>query len=257
MTEACHGSLWVHGLTSLWMLMATMFAGFGIAMLCAVGLRHRLLSGAASLLVPLSALASSAGMRWAVENSSPLLVLSFLCFSFFAVGALSLDHIRKILDEELRKESERAERKRRANADPLAAVLRGEPFAAAREAGGTTSGEHTVRDEKPEVGPVKSVLRRVTLPEKVDPESVLRGVAVALSGGGHRATLFGLGALLYMARAGVNRSVTQISSVSGGSLTNGLVAQRCSRRGRIPRRARRPERSQYRSVRRGMPVLSG
>ena len=31
----------------------------------------------------------------------------------------------------------------------------------------------------------------------------------------------------------------------------------CSRRGRIPKRAQRPEQSQYRSVRREMPVLSG
>jgi predicted acylesterase/phospholipase RssA len=190
-------SLEIHGLISLSMLFAGMIAGIGVAMLCAVGLRHRLLSGTAFLLVPLSALASSAGVRWmVVELSSPFLVLSFICLSSFAVGALSLDRTRKFLNEALLWEERNAERKQ------------------AREAAGTTSGEHnakaTVRDEKPEVDPV---------------ESVLRGVAIALSGGGHRATLFGLGALLYMARAGVNRSVTQISSVSGGSLTNGLVAQ--------------------------------
>jgi hypothetical protein len=51
------------------------------------------------------------------------------------------------------------------------------------------------------------------------------GIGVALSGGGHRATLFDLGALLYLADAGKNRDVTSISSVSGGSLTNGYVAQ--------------------------------
>lgn len=49
--------------------------------------------------------------------------------------------------------------------------------------------------------------------------------AVALSGGGHRAALFGLGVLLYLADAGRHRSVTSITSVSGGSLTNGYVAQ--------------------------------
>jgi hypothetical protein len=48
---------------------------------------------------------------------------------------------------------------------------------------------------------------------------------VALSGGGHRAALFGLGVLLYLADAGKNRSVTSVASVSGGSLTNGYVAQ--------------------------------
>jgi len=46
---------------------------------------------------------------------------------------------------------------------------------------------------------------------------------VALSGGGHRATIFGLGALLYLVDAGLNRSVMAISSVSGGSILNGFV----------------------------------
>ena len=50
-------------------------------------------------------------------------------------------------------------------------------------------------------------------------------VAVSVSGGGHRATLFALGALMYLVDAGVNTRVTSIASVSGGSLTNGLVGQ--------------------------------
>ena len=50
-------------------------------------------------------------------------------------------------------------------------------------------------------------------------------IGVALSGGGHRAALFGLGALLYLVDAGKNREVASIASVSGGSLTNGFVAQ--------------------------------
>lgn len=52
-----------------------------------------------------------------------------------------------------------------------------------------------------------------------------RSIAVALSGGGHRATLFTLGALMYVVDAGRGRDVTSIASVSGGSLTNGFVAQ--------------------------------
>jgi NTE family protein len=48
---------------------------------------------------------------------------------------------------------------------------------------------------------------------------------VALSGGGHRATLFGIGVLQYLADAGVNREVVSISSVSGGSIANGFVGQ--------------------------------
>ena len=50
-------------------------------------------------------------------------------------------------------------------------------------------------------------------------------VALAFSGGGHRASLFALGVLLYLTEAGKNREVTSVSSVSGGSLTNGFVAQ--------------------------------
>lgn len=53
----------------------------------------------------------------------------------------------------------------------------------------------------------------------------MAGIGVALSGGGHRAALFGLGVLLYLVDAEKNREVTSIASVSGGSLTNGVVAQ--------------------------------
>ena len=50
-------------------------------------------------------------------------------------------------------------------------------------------------------------------------------LAVSMSGGGHRATLFVLGALMYLVDANANAHVTSIASVSGGSLTNGLVGQ--------------------------------
>jgi hypothetical protein len=50
--------------------------------------------------------------------------------------------------------------------------------------------------------------------------------AVAVSGGGHRAALFGLGALLALAQTKVNTRVTSIASVSGGSLTNAAIATR-------------------------------
>ena len=49
-------------------------------------------------------------------------------------------------------------------------------------------------------------------------------IAIALSGGGHRAALFGLGALLYLIDAGKGPEVACVSSVSGGSMTNGAVA---------------------------------
>jgi predicted acylesterase/phospholipase RssA len=50
-------------------------------------------------------------------------------------------------------------------------------------------------------------------------------IGVAMSGGGHRAALFGLGVLLYLADAGKNGEVSSIASVSGGSLANGYVGQ--------------------------------
>lgn len=53
----------------------------------------------------------------------------------------------------------------------------------------------------------------------------MAGISVALSGGGHRAALFGLGALLYLVDAGKNSEVSSIASVSGGSLTNAYIAQ--------------------------------
>jgi NTE family protein len=43
-------------------------------------------------------------------------------------------------------------------------------------------------------------------------------LGVALSGGGFRATVYGLGALLYLVDSGLNKQVTSISSVSGGSI---------------------------------------
>lgn len=50
-------------------------------------------------------------------------------------------------------------------------------------------------------------------------------IAIALSGGGYRASLFGLGVLLYLVDAQKNREVTSIASVSGGSITNAYIAQ--------------------------------
>jgi predicted acylesterase/phospholipase RssA len=54
-----------------------------------------------------------------------------------------------------------------------------------------------------------------------------RHVAVALSGGGHRAGLFSLGALLYLVDAGKGPEIATVSSISGGSITNGYVGLSC------------------------------
>ncbi len=49
-------------------------------------------------------------------------------------------------------------------------------------------------------------------------------IGIALSGGGCRAAVFGLGVLLCLADIGDNRRVSAISSVSGGSILNGFLA---------------------------------
>jgi predicted acylesterase/phospholipase RssA len=54
-----------------------------------------------------------------------------------------------------------------------------------------------------------------------------RDLGIALSGGGHRASLFALGALLYLVDSRANERVATICSVSGGSVTNAFVAQEC------------------------------
>jgi predicted acylesterase/phospholipase RssA len=50
-------------------------------------------------------------------------------------------------------------------------------------------------------------------------------IGVAMSGGGHRAALFAAGAMMYLVDAGKNVDMTSVASVSGGSLTNGFIAQ--------------------------------
>jgi predicted acylesterase/phospholipase RssA len=49
-------------------------------------------------------------------------------------------------------------------------------------------------------------------------------IGIALSGGGHRSTIWGAGVLLYLADAGRHADVGVIASVSGGSILNGVVA---------------------------------
>lgn len=54
------------------------------------------------------------------------------------------------------------------------------------------------------------------------------GTGLALSGGGFRAALFGLGSLWRLNELGWMRSLRRITSVSGGSLTAGVLASRWS-----------------------------
>src|SRR5690348_3890960 len=50
------------------------------------------------------------------------------------------------------------------------------------------------------------------------------GIGVSLSGGGIRAALFTLGVSLYLVHSGLNRQVKVITSVSGVSITNAIIA---------------------------------
>ncbi len=51
-------------------------------------------------------------------------------------------------------------------------------------------------------------------------------IGVTLSGGGFRATFAGLGVIRYLADAGLLHDLRYVSSVSGGSVANGMVATR-------------------------------
>jgi len=61
-----------------------------------------------------------------------------------------------------------------------------------------------------------------------------RKLGVAISGGGHRATLWGLGVLMYLVDRGANQQVTTVTSVSGGSIANGVVGMRTNYRAATP-----------------------
>lgn len=61
-----------------------------------------------------------------------------------------------------------------------------------------------------------------------------RGWCLCLSGGGFRATLFHLGALIRLNQLGVLSRLSTITSVSGGSILNGLLACRWSQLKRAP-----------------------
>src|SRR5512146_1192745 len=54
-------------------------------------------------------------------------------------------------------------------------------------------------------------------------EGIEQGIGLALSGGGFRATLFHLGSIWRLNEQGVLGKLKRISSVSGGSITNGVL----------------------------------
>lgn len=70
------------------------------------------------------------------------------------------------------------------------------------------------------------------LPEDDTTETALKpGVALCLSGGGYRAMVFHIGVLWRLNEAGVLHDLKRISSVSGGSVTAGVLAMNWSRLG--------------------------
>src|SRR4051812_24001478 len=62
-----------------------------------------------------------------------------------------------------------------------------------------------------------------------EPERLEKKIALCLSGGGYRAMLFHLGALKYLNDAGWLPKLDRVSSVSGGSITSGVLGTRWSR----------------------------
>ncbi|MDW3182790.1 hypothetical protein [Roseobacter sp.] len=62
------------------------------------------------------------------------------------------------------------------------------------------------------------------MPQPESKQTYERPLNISLSGGGHRATLFSLGVFAFLIDAGLIGRVREISSVSGGSLTNGIIA---------------------------------
>ncbi|MCC8957829.1 patatin-like phospholipase family protein [Bradyrhizobium sp. Pear77] len=55
------------------------------------------------------------------------------------------------------------------------------------------------------------------------PAAVEDGIALSLSGGGYRAMVFHVGALCRLNEVGLVGKLTRISSVSGGSITAGVL----------------------------------
>src|SRR5262245_37218666 len=57
----------------------------------------------------------------------------------------------------------------------------------------------------------------------------IEGIALCLSGGGYRAMLFHLGALWRLNEAGFLKKLDRVSSVSGGSITAGVLGMNWAR----------------------------
>src|SRR2546425_2429212 len=75
----------------------------------------------------------------------------------------------------------------------------------------------------PEVHQLVSVVDVNTDATQIQP-----GIALCLSGGGYRAMVFHLGALIRLNETGLLKKLARVSSVSGGSITAGMLGLRWS-----------------------------
>jgi NTE family protein len=75
-------------------------------------------------------------------------------------------------------------------------------------------------------GPIEAASSPV---ESGEPERLEEGVALCLSGGGYRAMLFHVGAIWRLNELGYLPKLNRVSSVSGGSITNGVLGMNWER----------------------------
>jgi NTE family protein len=68
-------------------------------------------------------------------------------------------------------------------------------------------------------------------PDEATPKTLIKGIALCLSGGGYRAMLFHLGALWRLNELGLFKKLGRVSSVSGGSIIAGVLGMNWSKLG--------------------------
>lgn len=185
-------------LVAVGILVATVsgpYLAAGLTAMAAAGVRRAALPVAATLVAPMVGVAVSSffGVSWLEGATAFHHALIAVVFAGF--GAAAWPRVRARYAAALA-EVRRQEERNRQGKEPTRA-----PAAGDRE------------QTTPEAALEKQITEQ------------LNGVGLALSGGGHRASLFALGVLLYLVRAGRHGDVAQISSVSGGSLTNGYVGR--------------------------------
>jgi len=174
------------------------YLAVGLTALAAGGVTRPWLPIATMLLVPVIGVSGSSFFRDAVANGATVFNYGLLAAVFAGFGAVAWPRVRaqwRSALEEIRHDEEREREEKAPDAAP--------------------------KPDDPEQAAIAAA--KADLKEKLAAE--LKGIGVALSGGGHRAALFDLGVLLYLVRAAKHREIAQISSVSGGSMTNGYVGR--------------------------------